>query len=386
MPEGGQAVRLLMDAERALREAASALQQPLAEVGSREERAVYRTASALSTAVDQINAALDLGVVDDPVSVYVMRKARSSLDQMSWEMPAFRDAVEACDGASIRDEFCMQAARKLAAAMERISRAVRDAAERGCGFEYAEALRDPGYQYTLSSALNDLSNCVHVMAEYLAKKVPAWAGRRGESCYYVEGADKNLLDLCERWDRKVSDMSEEDAYSEQDYEKLVALVGETEATFRVGSSPGHAARVHRDGNVTYYDEDTVVLNTFRYLMELNGYSCLPLAGGLECGPPGPGALRDEKLRSRLADALSWVTSADIRVEDEIRDYCEEECGGEEGEEEREDFWSCVHDCENETYMDEQDKWRAGTGKPHPAAMRDLDRFMSWHRERGRKRR
>jgi len=391
-------VSLLMDVERGLRELASDLQLRRGirrEVRSEDVRQIGEAAEALrrvfrakDSYLDVVNRAAEIQEDAEGLSKKV-NDLYWSLSYVSLAAERAKMAAEYCLGTEPSDPFCVEMVKGRARAleaMEDVMRVVEKLTGRKCGF----AARDPRLRerYDLPNFLNDISNCVHVVAEWLpASGLPTELEKRGDRCYVEGGADRDLADLCSLWDRKVR--KRWDFYSEDDRKRLIGIVGRGEASFRVGSSPGHAARVRNDGTFVYYDTDKPVLTTVYYLMRRLGYSCAATEEvknfRLTCTPPRPDALRDRKVKNRLADVLSWVTSADIRIGRTYRFDCENYC--ESREEKDADFEECVEDCLDETYDEEGDLWdeivyEKADVEPGYAAMRDLEEFgIVWHRTR-----
>jgi hypothetical protein len=391
-------VSLLMDVERRLRELASDLQlrrgvrrevrgEDVREIGEAAE-ALRRVFRAKDSYLDVVNRVA--GIQEDAEGL--SKKVNDlywSLSYVSLAVERAKMAAEYCLGTEPSDPFCVEMVKGRAWAletMENVMRAVEKLTGRKCGF----AARDPRLRerYDLPSFLNDISNCVHVLAEWLpASGLPTELERRGERCYVERGADGELADLCSLWDRKVR--KRWDLYEVEDRRWLIGIVGRGEASFRVGSSYGHAARVRKDGAFVYYDADKPVLTTVYYLMRRLGYSCAATEEEknfrLTCTPPSPDALKNSRTRSRIADVLSWVTSADIRISRTYKSDCEEYCEG-KGKNDR-DFEECVEGCLDETYKEEDYLWEAAMVEnadvePGYAAMRDLEEFgIYWHSTR-----
>jgi len=390
-------VSVLMDVERRLRELATDLQlrrgvrrevrgEDVREIGEAAE-ALRRIFRAKDSYLDVVNRAA--GIQEDAEKL--SKKVNDlywSLSYVSLAAERAKTAAEYCLGTEPNDPFCVEMVKGRARAleaMEDVMRAVEKLTGRKCGF----AARDPRLRerYDLPNFLNDISNCVHVLAEWLpASGLPTELEKVGERCYAERNADRDLTDLCSLWDRKVR--KRWDLYEVEDRRWLIGIVGRGEASFRVGSSYGHAARVRSDGTFVYYDTDKPVLTTVYYLMRRLGYSCAATEEEknfrLTCTPPHPDALKDHEMKSRLADVLSWVTSADIRISRTYKSDCEDYCASKEGEGEY--FEECVEDCLDETYDEEDYLWEAATVEeadvePGYAAMRDLEEFgIYWHKK------
>jgi hypothetical protein len=391
---GRDPVQLLMDAERELRELASELQlrqEPFRDVTAWDARRVWK-------ALDRVRQVLGEGEEDGWLQV-LLRSAAGDYSGKAWRLQnalkaaeraaeAAHTATQMCERLPYDDDLCILAVSgtgvEALTKVDELMLRVEDLSGRRCGF--AARVPEKRKRYDLASFLNDVSNCVHVIAEWLWESdLPTAVGRLGERCRYIKGADENLLDLCSKWDEKVDWLGSSGAYHGPDYESLTALVDREEASFRVGSSPGHAARVRSDGRLTYYDEDAVVANAVKYLMGAAGYTCSPAGTGtLECEPPGPDVLGDGEARSRLADVLSWVTSADIRMGNKIYKACEERCGEIAKGVKDKEFEKCIDKCWESELQAERERQEASKHdayiEPHPAALADLDELgIHWHK-------
>jgi hypothetical protein len=390
-------VSVLMDVERRLRELAADLQlrrgvrrevrgEDVREIGEAAEelRRVFRAKDSYLDVVDRV-----AGIQED--SEGLSKKVNDlywSLSYVSLAAERAKTAAEYCLGTEPSDPFCVEMVRskvRALEAMEDVMRTVEKLTGRKCGF----AARDPRLRerYDLPSFLNDISNCVHVLAEWLpASGLPTELERRGERCYVERGADGDLADLCLLWDRKVRERW--GFYELEDRRWLIGIVSRDEATFRIGSNYGHAARVRSDGSFVYYDADKPVLTTVYYLMRRLGYSCSATKEEknfrMTCTPPSPDALKDSRTRSRIADVLSWVTSADIRINWTYKSDCENYCK-EEGRKRYLNFDECVEDCLDKTRHEDEELWKTVMSEkadiePGYAAMMDLDEFgIGWHR-------
>jgi hypothetical protein len=367
-------VSVLMDVERGLRELASDLQLRWGvgrEVRSEDVSKIRKAAASIrnlsiekGSYIDAMEKASEVMERVGRASKDDVRRLAHALGFVTLAIERAGRAAEYCVGTEPSDPYCVEMVRSRVEAlevMEDVMRAVERLTGRKCGMAAREqALR---MRYDLPNFLNDISNCVHVLAEWVASSgLPTELERRGERCYVERDADGDLADLCAEWDRRVREKL--GFYEDDDIRRLIGMVGRGEATFRVGSSPGHAARVRSDGTLVYYDTDKPVLISVHYLMRSLGYSCTATWEGekreytITCTPPRRDALRNRKTRSRLADVLSWVTSADIRIkrsrELDCRNYCEGK-GTDDEEEDYEDFEECLDNCLDE-YRDDDD-WR-----------------------------
>jgi hypothetical protein len=396
-PEGGpDPLSILMDVERELRELASDLQlrrEPRREVTRRDAERIREAhdkamrvlgeedswLSSIGELQDLLGTGMDLAVIDDQLTF--LTRVSDSLRRV---LAASRRAALACEGLPYEDRFCVGTTSDIAPAVRDLAERVEFLTGRKCGF----GIRMPGKErgYDLPSLLNDVSNCVHVLAEWIAGSgLPMPVRRVGSRCHILKDADSRLVELCAKWDAKASERG--DFYLAEDARALTALVGREEASFRVGSSPGHATRVRRDGNFIYYDRDPPVVNVVKYLMETTGYSCtMPADGVLECEPPRKDHLEEEGVVERLAAVMSWVTSADSRLNRGFEEHCEEECEKEVFDDPYE-YNECVTECINRIKHDERVAYKYSATRPgahfepHPVAARDLEEFgISWHRK------
>jgi hypothetical protein len=388
-------ISILMGVERALRELAAELQSRRAGVLRSEitESDVRSVRDALNDFLDVYgsenswHSVLKKASEGDLVPEEVGRK----VDLLSVPFEAARKSLaaayaimEKCQGLPPDDPYCTKLVREGTPLMhmDDLMDSVEKVTGRRCGF----ASRSPKrwQMYDLPNFLNDISNCIHVLAEWIPKSgIPSSLKRVGDRCNVVEGADRDLEDLCARWDEKVREMASKKAYSDDDLDALTAIVTADEASFRVGSSPGHATRVRKDGRFIYYDRDASVLNPVRFLMESTGYSCqLVNLEALDCRPSDPGALKSSEVRSRIADVLSWVTSADLRLLGKFRDLCEMRCVESGRARTVRERASCIDECIDDIQRKEVHKARETRRgervEPHPAALLDLQEYkITW---------
>jgi hypothetical protein len=393
-------VSALMRAERTLRELAADLQlrkEPFREVKPEDVLRIQMAELALYSAFEgergwfqnvsnvlakAARAPEEFG----PDAEKTVNRLRRFYSLASSALFKARYVADKCAGLPYDDDFCIHIVRRegVPAIVEELMGEVRSLTGRECGF----GLRIPEKRrkYDLPSLLNDVSNCVHVVAEWFPRSgLPTLLTEAGERCFAYGDADKGLLDLCSLWEQKVRELKEKGAYAEEDYSVLTALVGPEEATFRVGSSRDHATRVSKDGRFVYYDIDAPVSNTVEFLMESMGYRCtVPSSGMLVCSPPGPDALGERKVRERIADVMSWVTSADFRLQNGFRNFCEMGCREKKRVADESEFEWCVDECVAEMYKEEMKKrWEAEKGtrvRPHPVVESDLKKFgITWYR-------
>jgi hypothetical protein len=354
-------VSLMLEVEKGLRELASELQQPLREVSRRDVRRMERLFDTLMEVYNPSGSWLKTlykasqGMEDRQLAEMADRAYGVFLAADSAMMAAY-SSLEGCEGMSVNDPFCKRVVedeeglgkvRTLMSEVERLT-------GRKCGFE----ARVPQREYSLPALLNDVSNCVHVLAEWLPSSgLPSPSRRVARRCYAAEVADDRLTRLCSRW----SDYTEafQNKYKSVDYEPLTGLVLERYATFRVGSSPGHAARVDREGRVFYFEqkEDAIVANALRHVLEAGaGYSCnYTVSDGqfpkleVSCTPPSPDVLSDDEAVDTLARALSWVTSADLRLAEAVARECGDRCR------DKEDRVECTRQCIKSEYTEREEK-------------------------------
>ena len=181
-----------------------------------------------------------------------------------------------------------------------------------CGFVLRT--KKPGDEIDPASLANDVSNCIHVVADIVGRKAAAIseAVQKVGRCYIVKGADGRLVKLCELWSSYLEQNRARDMYLEGDYEATYGYVEDGEAQFRVGSAPGHATRVRiEDGglHVRYYDVDADVNEAMKMLLEKAGCRCRIRRDGVECEC----GLTPETI-DRVARAVSLATSMDIRID------------------------------------------------------------------------
>jgi hypothetical protein len=387
----------LMEVERALRELASDLQlrkEPFREVRrkdiSRMDEALsklYGTFMEEGSWFESVYKLIRAGPKHKGPDYDALVKAEQLRAAYSATARALRAAIYAaikCEGLPHDDPFCIDAVRaeNARSLVERLAEEVSALTGRECGFGIR--VKETTKKYDLPALLNDISNCVHVVAEWLPKSgLPTSVRRVSERCFALGDADENLLDLCSIWDQKVRTLKGLDAYVAGDYDKLLALIGPEEATFRVGSATSHATRVGRDGRFAYYDDDEPVVNTVRHLMESLGYSCtMPSNDELACTPPSPDVLGDREVRTKIADVISWVTSADLRLQRRFRESCEDKCKDVRKTAGYGLFWVCVNECVDGIVKEEKEKReeakKGARIRPHPLAEADLEEYgIAW---------
>jgi hypothetical protein len=396
-------VSALMEVERALRELASDLQlrkEPFREVRrkdiSRMDEALsklYGTFVEEGSWFESVYRLIRAGHPHKGLDYDALVKAEQLHAAYSATVRALRAAIYAaikCEGLPHDDPFCIDAVRaeNARSLVEDLAEEVRALTGRECGFGIR--VKETTKKYDLPALLNDISNCVHVVAEWLPKSgLPTSVRRVSERCVALGDADEDLLDLCSIWDQKVRTLKGLDAYSGGDYDELLALIGPEEATFRVGSAARHATRVGRDGRFAYYDDDIPVVNVVRSLMESLDYSCtMPSHNELTCTPPSPDVLKDRSVRARIADVMSWVTSADFRLQKRFREFCEVSCRDKMKAAGEGEFWRCVNECVDGIWEEEKKKReeaeKGARIRPHPIAVRDLANYgITWWRGTGR---
>ncbi len=226
-----------------------------------------------------------------------------------------REAAESVDEileiglkvAAKSDRRSVEVTRKLYESYQRLREALKRLG-RDCG--YVLRSKKPGDRIDIALLANDVANCIHVVGEEMAKlrnELEKGMERSG-LCYVARDADPWLADLCKRWSGYVERNG--DLYMPEDREALVGVVMDGRASFRVGSSTGHATHVYvEDGGVRvrYYDEDQPVNEIFDEV--LSRYcNCRSLSDGVECWCP-----KTEEVKDALARMLSLVTSMDIRI-------------------------------------------------------------------------
>jgi hypothetical protein len=117
--------------------------------------------------------------------------------------------------------------------------------------------------------------------------------------------------------------------------------------------------VDREGRVFYFEqkEDAIVANALRHVLESGaGYSCnYTVSDGqfpkleVSCTPPSPDVLSDDEAVDTLARALSWVTSADLRLAEAVAEECGNRCR------DRVDRVECTRQCIKSEYTEREEK-------------------------------
>jgi hypothetical protein len=337
-------------------------------------------------------------------------------------------AEQYCAGREPSDTHCVLAME--VSGIKSIMGEVMSAVEGLTGQKCGVAIRNPKMRerYDLPSFLYDISSCVHTVAEWLNETgLLSPLERRGERCYLTRDANEYLADLCVSWDNKANEKAH--LYYEGDRRSQVGLVSRDGTTFRLSPFSTGVARVYRDGIVTIDGYSKSALVTAKYLMERLGYSCtateegrdsrisyIPPSPGeseiglaryllerlgyrlpdvapeakfrIRCTPPSPDVLESPETRSRLADVLSWMTSADVRIGRLHRSGCEDYCRSRSKEVGELDLEKCINECLSKAYDEEDRLWETVMGgkagvEPGHVAMRDLEEFgIRWHREIG----
>ena len=127
-----------------------------------------------------------------------------------------------------------------------------------------------------------------------------------------------LIRLCKVWDRLVGELFRMELYSDEDFEALKCKMEGDEAELRVGSAPGHLTRVNlRDGSLEYYDEDEVVNEAVKKLMEDRAKAKCEFMVEEAEGEEYVYGVRCEDVKD-LEEAfkvLAFTTSMDIRMGD-----------------------------------------------------------------------
>lgn len=161
----------------------------------------------------------------------------------------------------------------------------------------------------LSSILNDLTSCIHRVAEYVSSLKTE---RRGK-CNIVSPSYKGLA-FCLTWDKAVRENREYRLYDGHDYDSLEGWVVGDKVYLRVGSAEGHRTLVDLgSGTLEYWDTDEPVNEVMKNLLEMYaGLNCRKHEYGVSC----TGVTEDNM--KKVALALSMATSMDLRIKDPDR--------------------------------------------------------------------
>jgi hypothetical protein len=318
-------------------------------------------------------------------------KLRRPLEVAKMALDLAHSLMEECKGLSPGDQACIERAKEKRALRyaDELALSVVGLTDRVCG----SSVRGSRERYNLSSFLEDISDCLNSIAEWVQKSgLPSSAKRIGERCFATEGADKDLEDLCSLWDGKVREMAKKKAYLPLDEEALRAVVGPKEASFSISwYSPEREIRVGKGGWFWFYNHRGMPYVSYpvRYLLwKAAGYSCKGDLGVLECDPADPNALRSRDTKSKLADIISWVPSANERLSSEFRSFCREKCFGYTYIPTKEEEESCLKECieginwEDVLRWNKLDKGERGEAvEPHPVTQRDLEQYgITWWKE------
>jgi hypothetical protein len=206
-------VSVLMDVERGLRELASDLQLRVLGDVLREDvskireaaEAIRKLSRAKGDYIDIVERVSEAMEGAGRASKDDVRRLAQALDSVTLAIERAGMAADYCVGTESSEPFCVEMVRDKARALEAMDDVMKSV-EKLTGRECGMAARDPRLRerYDLSSFLNDISNCVHVLAEWVASSgLPAELERRGERCYVERDADGDLADLCAEWDRRV---------------------------------------------------------------------------------------------------------------------------------------------------------------------------------------
>lgn len=140
---------------------------------------------------------------------------------------------------------------------------VKEATGKSCRF---------GVSKSVASAVNDISSCIHRVAEFLQDKVGEV--ETSGKCTFDDKSDPKLVEACKAWDKKTFELRGQSLYTEEDYNELKGRVIKDKLQLRVGSSPGHATHYDlHEGKVNYYDSDDAVNNIMGDLWKEVGLDC-----------------------------------------------------------------------------------------------------------------
>lgn len=191
---------------------------------------------------------------------------------------------------------------------------------RKCGFSipYKDSV-------TVSEALNDVSNCVHVYAEEVMniagkelKEIPDTDGKVKAD----ETADKDLIEIAITWYKSLEQGIINNLYISEDIRETRSYIVDGRAYFRVGSSEGHATSIEKLGNelvVRYYDSDEAVNTAVTEILEDKGdCRCEKLDDGVKCR-----CKLTPKTKKAVAITMALTTSMDIRMYEDGEDIMDQ---------------------------------------------------------------
>ena len=162
-------------------------------------------------------------------------------------------------------------------------------------------------KYTVSAAVNDLSACIHRLADKLAVLEKMFRHSHGK-CLWSDDADPTLVEACKAWDETTVKFLNNRLYDSSDYAALRGWIRGRRAEFRVGSTPGHKTHLDLErGRVEYYDTDRDVSEEMKKLFEEEGLKCEVTYEGCFCE-----GLTEENA-ARVARVLASATSMDLRI-------------------------------------------------------------------------
>jgi len=160
-------------------------------------------------------------------------------------------------------------------------------------------------ELTLPAVIDGFSNCVHAVAEYIAKLGKPIEGTKRS--YSIDGSEEAIR-LCKYWEKYVDEFWED--YAIGDREPLSCIALKDEVVIRVGSAEGHAMHVNlKEKELEYYDTDYIVWKPVEYFLEDLGHECDYWDSVLIC------KLRDvsDETLADIAYVAANVTSLDIRA-------------------------------------------------------------------------
>jgi len=120
--------------------------------------------------------------------------------------------------------------------------------------------------------------------------------------------DPRLIRFCKIWDKVTDYFFDLELYYSRDYERLRCFMEDGRAELRVGSAPGHAARLDLEkGTFEYYDDDDSVNLILYNMLREKGFTCrYEPQKGVFCN-----GVRENL--EELAKALATATSMDLRL-------------------------------------------------------------------------
>jgi len=223
------------------------------------------------------------------------------------------DLAYDCAKAGKEPSSCIVEDPKTIRAMRILSDVIRDLTGRRCAFaEWEEGVRN-----SIVMMINDISSCIHRLADWLSTKTPAVEEEYGE-CKMLAGSSEAVKRACKAWWDMVDKLDAYELYSDEDVNALYGITNDDRLMLRVGSAAGHATHLDlTDGTLKYYDTDRPVNETMMMLWTKCGLRCEVLSDGVSC----IGLTKDNiECAAKVAAA---ATSMDFRLSDPSYWYREE---------------------------------------------------------------